>query len=257
MVEANRERYCGTLADVVGFNFAEDAPPEQEPPRTRERSRPEASPKESKPEPRPRPESEPEIVARRPEPETEIDRPARGIHPREPAARELGKGGSQHRYVQYLVKGLAEERGFRAVIEEPIQGGQVDVALHREGLSIACEISVTSKPEYEAQNLAKCLRGGFARVFAIATDQKRLRTIEKQARERLPENEITRILFLTPEQVAGALDELAAPAEEEALVRGYRVKVSRTVVDAAEAQDRRAAVAKVIAKSMQGLSRDE
>jgi len=41
------------------------------------------------------------------------------------------------------------------------------------------------------------------------------------------------------------------------LVRGYRVKVSRTVVDAAEAHDPRATVAKVIAKSMQGLSRDD
>jgi hypothetical protein len=105
---------------------------------------------------------------------------------------------------------------------------------------------VTSKPEYEAQN-----------VFAIASDQKRLRTIEKQAREHLPANDIARIHFLTPEQVAGVLDELAAPVPEESLVRGYRVKVSRTVVDAAEVQDRRATLAKVIAKSMQGLSSDD
>ena len=91
-----------------------------------------------------------------------------------PEPRELGKGGSQHRYVQHLVKGLAEERGFRAVIEEAIGGGQIDVALYRDDLSIACEISVTSTPQYEAQNLAKCSQGRFSRVFAIAADAKRL-----------------------------------------------------------------------------------
>jgi hypothetical protein len=155
------------------------------------------------------------------------------------------------------VKGLAEERGFRAVIEEAVPGGQIDVALYREGLRVAVEISVTSKPEYEAQNLAKCLRAGFARVFAIAADQKRLRAIEAQARERLSETDLARIDFLTPEMVAGAIEDLAPPPEEPTLVRGYRVKVSRTNVNQAEAQDRRATVARVIAQSMRGLTKED
>jgi len=159
--------------------------------------------------------------------------------------------------VQHLIKGLGEDRGFRAVIEESAGSGQIDVALHREGLSIACEISVTSKPEYEAQNLAKCLRGGFSWVFAVAADARRLRAIEAQARERLSGEDMARILFLKPELVADALDRLAAPTEEPSLVRGYRVKVSRTTVGAAEAQDRRAAVARVIAQSMRGLPKDK
>ncbi|HZL20090.1 MAG TPA: DUF87 domain-containing protein [Polyangia bacterium] len=260
VMEQNRARYCGTLADVVGFDFAPE--PKSEPPAQKEQPRPPEEPPvepaggraPSRSEPR-SPTFEPQVL---PEPEEEPLAPV--IHRVERAEpRELGKGGSQHRYVQHLIKGLGEDRGFRAVIEESVEeGGQIDVALHRDRLSIACEISVTSKPEYEAQNLAKCLRGGFSRVFAVAADSKRLRAIEAQARGRLSADDMARILFLTPELVADALDALAPPAVEgPTLVRGYRVKVSRTTVGAAEAQDRRAAVARVIAQSMRGLPKDE
>ena len=248
IMEANRARYCGTLADVVGFDVAEEASDSVAPevqPRRQPDARP-ASPENDEP------------VPRRSSPLRDDDSEAQPTAPREAlVARELGKGGSQHRYVQHLIKGLAEERGFRAVIEEAVEGGQVDVALHRTGLSIACEISVTSKPEYEAQHLAKCLRGGFARVFAVAADAKRLRAIESEARARLSDDDMGRIDFLTPEMVAGVLDDLAAPAEEVSLVRGYRVKVSRTNIGTADAKDRRSAVARVIAQSMRGLSTDE
>jgi len=37
-----------------------------------------------------------------------------------PLAEALGKGGQAHRYLQYLINRLAEERGFRATIESDI-----------------------------------------------------------------------------------------------------------------------------------------
>jgi hypothetical protein len=254
VMEQNRARYCGTLAEVVGFEFAPEPTPERPAPTDRARPPPkpsfetvdEAVPArfETRPEPTER------HATHAPE-EAPVARATRKAEPTSP--RELGKGGSQHRYLQHLIKGLGEDRGFRAVIEEAVDGGQIDVALHREGLSIGCEISVTSKPQYEAQNLAKCLRGGFTRVFAVAADSMRLRAIDAQARERLSGDDMARIHFLTPELVADALDVLAPPSEELSVVRGYRVKVSRTNVDAADAKDRRAAVARVIAQSMRGL----
>lgn len=244
VLDANRERYCGTLDDVLGFDLgpemkpaAPGAPSEASPPPQEAPSR-EASPEESPYTPEPTRHRAP------------VSRPS-------PEPRELGKGGSQHRYVQHLVKGLAEERGFRAVIEEAVEGGQIDVALYREDLSIACEISVTSTPQYEAQNLAKCSQGRFSRVFAIAADTKRLKAIETAARARLSDEEMGCIDFLTPEHVAAALDAFAAPSDEASVVRGYRVKVSRTIVGADEAKDRRSAIARVIAQSMRGLPQDE
>ena len=240
VLDANRERYCGTLDDVQGFDLGPSTaatpedPEERTPPQREESSTDEL----------------PEEAPCTPEPRVSVSR-----SPPEP--RELGKGGSQHRYVQHLVKGLAEERGFRAVIEKTVEGGQIDVALYRDDLSIACEISVTSTPQYEAQNLAKCSQGSFSRVFAIAADAKRLRAIETAARARLSDEEMGCIDFLTPEHVAVALDAFAAPSEETSVVRGYRVKVSRTIVCADEAKDRRSAIARVIAQSMRGLPQDE
>lgn len=239
VLDANRERYCGTLDDVLGFDLrpsiaaTPEAPAEHTPLRTQERPR----------------DALPDVPSRTPEPHVSGQPPSS-----EP--RELGKGGSQHRYVQHLVKGLAEERGFRAVIEEAVEGGQIDVALYRDDLSIACEISVTSTPQYEAQNLAKCSQGGFSRVFAIAADAKRLKAIETAARARLSGDQMASIDFLTPDQMAIALDVFAKPDDEASVVRGYRVKVSRTIVSAEEAKDRRSAIARVIAQSMRGLPKD-
>lgn len=258
VTDANRARYCGTLADVVGFSSPVGAV-EVDAPTAGPRSAPPVADVAPTPTNRPPASPEPHTVrepVEPPVPQLEPSR-ARPARPEPPAPRQMGKGGSQHRYVQHLIKGLAEERGFRAVIEEPIEGGQVNVALHREDLSIACEISVTSTAAYETRNLAKCLRGDFARVFAIADNPKRLRAIEALTRERLPETDLARIDFLTPDQMAATLDGLAAPAEEVSLVRGYRVKVTRTVVSAAEAKDRRSTIARVIAQSLRNLPKDE
>jgi len=258
VIEANRARYCGTLADVVGFRLPESPEPDRahssaQAPQLVEMDGPALETDDiAPPTDQSRPVQEVSEVTPQPSRVGEPKPPRR----EPPPTREMGKGGSQHRYVQHLIKGLAEERGFRAVIEAPIEGGQIDVALHREGLSIACEISVTSTADYETRNLAKCLRGDYARVFAIAANAKRLRAIEALTRERLPDSDVARIDFLTPEQVAAALDGLAAPVEETSLVRGYRVKVSRTVVSAAEAKDRRSTIARVIAQSMRNLPKE-
>jgi hypothetical protein len=164
------------------------------------------------------------------------------------ATRELGKGGPQHRYVQRLIKQLAEERGLRAVIEEAVDGGQVDVGLHQGDVSIACEISVTSTPEHEAQNLGKCLRAGFARVWAIAPDGKRRRAVQQMAEARLGPD-VARIEFFTTEEMVEALDALVVPEPEEKVVKGYRVRTTRKAVSPAEAKERRANIARILAQS--------
>ncbi len=233
LIGENRSKYCGTRADVLAFAEPADLAAHPRPGRDRE------------------PAVQPPVTA----PLKEPARFAR-LEPIERRAPEppptTGKGGQQHRYVQHLIKGLAEERGFRAIIEEGVSGGQVDVGLHRGDLSVACEISVTSTAAYETQNLAKCAAASFTQIFAIATDQKRLRAVESAASS-LPEETRARIIYLTPEDVGFALDALKAPAEENQTVRGYKVKVSQSFVPAGEAADRRAAVARVIAQSLRTL----
>jgi len=83
--------------------------------------------------------------------------------PPAPEPRRPGKGGAEHTYLQELVKRWAEERGFRAMIEEQIPCGReiIDVALYRGETRIACEISVTTPLDYEGRERGKVPRGQF------------------------------------------------------------------------------------------------
>jgi hypothetical protein len=160
-----------------------------------------------------------------------------------------GKGGSQHKYLQQLIKQLAEDRGLRAVIEEPVPGGQVDVGLHQGELSIACEISVTSTPDHEAQNLAKCIQAGFVRIWAIAPDAKRRKAIQLQTEARLGGEDAARVEFFTTEELIEAMDALSVPEPQEKVVKGYRVKTTRKAISPTEAKERRASIARILSRA--------
>jgi len=69
------------------------------------------------------------------------------------------KGERQHRYLQSLIKRVAEEKSYRAVIEEPTpDGGRIDVGLEQDRRRIACEVSVTSTDEQVFQILKSVSR---------------------------------------------------------------------------------------------------
>jgi hypothetical protein len=117
----------------------------------------------------------PKEVATRPEPRserraTEKETPVPIAFP----AAERGRGGAQHKYLQNLIKRLAEEKGYSATIEKSILDGlgSVDVALEREGSRIACETTVTTTVEHEIGNVQKCLAAGFEWVVLVAADKK-------------------------------------------------------------------------------------
>jgi hypothetical protein len=263
LLARNRRAYCGTLAEAARAQPKRSAPeePTAEASSKAERLRPALSeepqaraaplpPQEPRHEPDQERTEEPaagqEATSERSESSSPIPE-SRGPSPPRAKPAESGKGGSQHRYVQHLVKRLAEDQGFRAVIEEPVSGGQVDVGLHRGDLSIACEISITSTIEYEAHNLAKCLRAGFTLVWAIAPDQKRQRALKRAAEARLPADEMEKIQFLTPDEVVLSLEQFATPEPEENTVLGYKVKVTRKVVSPEEAKRRRENIARIVA----------
>jgi len=156
---------------------------------------------------------------------------------------------SQHRYLQTLIKKMAEEKGFRATVEQPTPDGQgkVDVSLERDGKKIACEISITSTPDYELGNIEKCLAAGYEKVVLCAPDKKALEKIRSLTSQRLNDQEQGRVFFLNTDELFFFLEEEAAKeAGKEERVKGYRVKVKYQPVNAAEKQTKREAVAKVI-----------
>jgi hypothetical protein len=172
--------------------------------------------------------------------------------PAEP--RRPGKGGPEHTYLQELIKRWAEERGFRAVVEEQIAGGResVDIALYRSDLRIACEITVTTPLEYEIGNVAKCLAAGFGTVVVVSLKKARLTKLDKLLREALSPDRYEKVHLFTPEELLSWL--AGQPVEvQEGMVRGYKVKVRyRNPGD-----DRHKRVAEILARSTSGLKKDE
>ncbi|MEX8518786.1 MAG: type IV secretory system conjugative DNA transfer family protein [Leptothrix sp. (in: b-proteobacteria)] len=160
-----------------------------------------------------------------------------------------GRGGEMHKYLQHLVKRLAEERGFRATIEGVAGYGQADVVLHRDDIVVGCEISITTDAAHEKENLQKCLAAGFTRIFFISPEKKQRDKIAALLRKDLAGAPIS---VLAPEDIVTAIDALGiAPTGTESVVRGYKVKVTRQMLSPDDEVARRKAVAGVIARTIE------
>jgi hypothetical protein len=162
------------------------------------------------------------------------------------------KGERQHRYLQSLIKRMAEEKGYRAVIEEPTpDGGRVDVGLGQDGKRIACEISVTSTDEQELSNIEKCLRAGYHIVILCSPERRTLEKTKSLVSQRVDEPDQDKVLFLQPEELFSYLEtEAATLAAKEERVKGYKVKVQYQPLEEEDKKARREAVAQVIIQSL-------
>jgi hypothetical protein len=165
----------------------------------------------------------------------------------------LGKGGSKHRYLQSLVKNLAEEQGFKATLEAPLAGGgQIDILLEQNGVVVAVEISVSTGAGHERDKLRRCMDAGYPHI-AIVLAKSKTAQIRQQALllEDLPEEERGRVSILSPEEIPDYIASLASPVQAtETIVKGYRVRVAHKPGTPAETAMRRDQVARVIAKSL-------
>ncbi|HEX8643730.1 MAG TPA: type IV secretion system DNA-binding domain-containing protein [Allosphingosinicella sp.] len=174
--------------------------------------------------------------------------------PRPALPRELGKGGPKHRYLQSLVKELAQQQGFRATIEAPLPsgGGQVDILLERDGVAAAVEISVTTPANYECHNLRKCLASDFDTVALVLAKSRTTQARYTEAvLEGLSEEERARVRILIPEDLPAFIASLGPPiAEAEPVIAGYKVRTTKTVLSEEEAQERRSRLASLIARSL-------
>ena len=130
----------------------------------------------------------------------------------------------EHRYLQTFVKKIAEQRGFKASIEEEIEGGRIDVVLVKDDVKIACEIAVSNSVEYEVKNINKCLSAGYPTVCVVSKDEKHLKRIQESAGKELREQET--VHFLPFSQIPEFLNSFTVKEQERVeRIRGYRVKV--------------------------------
>lgn len=251
LVAANRTRYCGTLAEV-SRRAPEPAPASTE-------QVPVAA---ADPAPSLRPGAEPPKAA--PEtlrPSPDIEHEERHIRPAPyvfdaASVEELpvaGKGGRQHRYLQQLVKQLAEDQGLKATLEAPLPdgSGQVDVLLERDGVVAAVEISVSTPVEWEKANLVKCLAADYPRIAVVLAKSKKVSTKYRTALlDSVPLDARERVQYLNPEEIPAFVASLAPATVSESMVKGYRVRVTQTVGTLEDAKARQDALARVIARSI-------
>jgi hypothetical protein len=166
----------------------------------------------------------------------------------------FGKGGQKHRYLQKLIKDLAEQAGLRASIEAPlaIGEGQVDVLLERDGVVAAFEISVSTPVEHEVANVRKCLAAGYPRAVLVSAKSKSVNSrYFAQLLNNLTDDERKQVTCLTPEEVPDFIASLVPPPKPaEEVVKGYRVRVSYNDTSPEEARARRTALARIIGRSL-------
>jgi hypothetical protein len=195
-------------------------------------------------------------TATTPTPKTESPKPRSGKS-HMPSAPELpGRGGAQHKYLQQLLKRMAESQGYRATIEQEILGGsgKIDVALERDTEQIACEISVSSTEEHEFENVQKCIAAGYSVVVLLSAEKKVLGRMREFISERLGGEQKDLVHFLTPDEFFSYLEQRqAAAASSEQTIRGYRVKVNYQALADEEKNVKKQAVSNVIVQAMRRL----
>ena len=159
---------------------------------------------------------------------------------------------TQHRYLQTLIKRMAEARGYKSNIEEltPDGKGRVDVSLERNGKRIACEVCVTTEKEWEVHNIEKCLTAGFDIVISCSSEEKTIQGIRKKIDGHFNAELQSRLYQFQPDQLFQFLDqEITKDAPTEKRVKGYRVNVKYAASSDVEMNSKKEAISKAIIKS--------
>lgn len=250
LIEVSRQRYGMPVEEV-------EAPPPKARPAPREEVRQAVPPAPTVATPAAPPILEPALPTFRTPAPVEVP-PATPPQPEPIPTKPLalhgagGKGGVKHRYLQALVKELAEARGFLTVLEQPVHNGtgQVDVSLLRGETRLAFEISVTTTKDHELGNIEKCLALPYTHVVMLASHARHLKGLSTHIGAALEEGDRKRVSFLLPEEVPGFLDgyQVTGPVTERQ-VKGYTVRSKVVASDAAEAAARRKAIAKVVGRA--------
>jgi hypothetical protein len=170
------------------------------------------------------------------------------------------KKKSQHRYLQSLIRRMAEKKGFRAVIEQPTPDGRgkVDVSLEHDGRKIACEISITTTDEQELSNIEKCLAAGYEKVILCSPEKKSLEKIRTLISKRLKPTDQEKVLFFQPEELFFFLEkEAASLVGKEERIKGYKVKVQYQPVMESEKKAKREAVGQVILQALRRMKEEK
>ena len=158
--------------------------------------------------------------------------------------------------MQNYVRALAQQRGFKTVLEEETEtGGRVDIGLTRDDIRIAIEISVTNTLDYEVKNIQKCIEAGYTHIFMLSESLIHLKNIKKRAKSIIDKEVLKKIKYITSSELAQNLDNLThKPKKDVKRIRGYRVKSNHIEICDKDAESRANKIQDIIMKSIKNRS---
>ncbi len=205
---------------------------------------------------------EPQQVAKQaaqPPPPREEHAPVERKRPASFATTSGEKGETQHRYLQSLLKKMAESKGYKATLEALTADGKgrVDVLLEKGDETIACEISVSTDETHELDNIKKCLSSGYGEVVVCTDERKKIEKIKKLVSDTVETKDLPKVLFFAPEELMSYLAAKdAKEVFEEKKIKGYNVKVKHpTGTPLSEISDKNRTIADVIIRSVKKLKK--
>lgn len=205
--------------------------------------------------PEPTPSAAPDATTSANDAETVIVPPPSALPPIE---RFAGRGGPEHQELQQLIKQRTQEMGYKVTIEGQVLGTRAaDLALEKNGISIACELCITTGFVHELGNIRKCLDAGFTHVVAITPKPDRLEGLRATIEQQLEDDELERVRCLLPDEFFSFLKEIDTPVADGAPMarRGYKVNTKYKTMREREATARQQQIASVIAQAMRRLNR--
>ncbi|MCB1094110.1 MAG: hypothetical protein KDN22_00845 [Verrucomicrobiae bacterium] len=171
-----------------------------------------------------------------------------------------GKGGSEHRALQNLIKSAAQFVGFRATVEKDIGSGMnVDVVAEDDAQRIAIEISVSTPSAHEIGNIRKCLEAGFDHVIFACADAGKLNIMSKLVEREFPSRsnvhcvltgnvgDLLRLAKGAPPSPTASTDPVVAPVSTPGMKLSHSTKVENPAI----AAEQRKAALKKLTKAMQ------
>jgi hypothetical protein len=117
-----------------------------------------------------------------------------------------GRGGAIHRHIQQLVVAGATAKGYTIHVEKEIGNGAiVDVHLEREGVRIAVEIAVYSRPELELAHIKHCLACGYEQVVGVFADVHLMARTQEAMRGAFSEQQRGKVRLVPLSKLSGSL----------------------------------------------------
>lgn len=169
---------------------------------------------------------------------------------------------STHRYLQTLVKKMAQSRGYIATLEASIPKSKrlVDILLSKNDKTIAIEVSISTDSDWEMHNISKCINAGFDEIVSLSGDIKQLEKIKQKCLEAIPDFENKNVQFYTPDKFLSYLMQSEIRETQNSVVttnKGYRINVSYDTVTEEEMGRKKATVAQIVLNSLKRLKKKE